>query len=419
MGDYNQLRQYVHQLMNTNGYTHIPEASSDAANVIRHYPDLKPKDEMFTFNNGSRRKLVHLVGTIPVRYRGASYNIPVGIYLMNTHPHAAPLCFVKPTPTMQVKPGKHVDMNGRVYLPYLNEWRPGQHDLTGLVQVMTIVFGEEPPVVSRPTQAPPQRAPYPGVNPPYPQPGPGYPPRGPPSTTYQPANPPYPMGTSHPPYPTNANSAYPPHNATPYPSYPNAMYPPGPAQPPPGQNTPYPANPVTNKQSQLSDDMVKASLKSAVNDKLKRRMREAHSQAESEMSSLKQTEKELKDGQVKIQSIIEKLESETAQVDRNIMILESKNKEIEEKIEAMQNKQDELDVDEVVLPTTPLYKQILESFAEEQALEDTIYYLGEGLRKGSVDLDAFLKHVRALSRQQFTLRATIKKARTTAGLAVV
>lgn len=35
--------------------------------------------------------------------------------------------------------------------------------------------------------------------------------------------------------------------------------------------------------------------------------------------------------------------------------------------------------------------RLLNSFAEEQAIEDAIYYLGEGLRRNVIDLDVFLK----------------------------
>jgi len=34
---------------------------------------------------------------------------------------------------------------------------------------------------------------------------------------------------------------------------------------------------------------------------------------------------------------------------------------------------------------------LLNAFAEEQATEDAVYYMGEALRKGVVDLDVFLK----------------------------
>lgn len=54
---------------------------------------------------------------------GKTYNIPICIYLMDTHPYNPPIIYVKPTSTMQIKPGRHVDAVGRVYLPYLHEWK--------------------------------------------------------------------------------------------------------------------------------------------------------------------------------------------------------------------------------------------------------------------------------------------------------
>jgi len=33
------------------------------------------------------------------------------------------MIYVKPTANMQIKPGRHVDTNGRIYLPYLHEWK--------------------------------------------------------------------------------------------------------------------------------------------------------------------------------------------------------------------------------------------------------------------------------------------------------
>lgn len=43
---------------------------------------------------------------------------------MDTHPVNAPMCFVKPTPDMQIKISMYVDHNGKIYLPYLHEWVP-------------------------------------------------------------------------------------------------------------------------------------------------------------------------------------------------------------------------------------------------------------------------------------------------------
>ena len=35
--------------------------------------------------------------------------------------------------------------------------------------------------------------------------------------------------------------------------------------------------------------------------------------------------------------------------------------------------------------------RLLDAFAEEQAIEDAIYYLGEALRKNVIELEVFLK----------------------------
>ena len=71
-------------------------------------------------------------------HQGQNYNIPISLWLMDSHPYHAPLCFVKPTPDMQIKVccvifcsrikylsvqvSKHVDHSGKIYLPYLHEW---------------------------------------------------------------------------------------------------------------------------------------------------------------------------------------------------------------------------------------------------------------------------------------------------------
>ena len=63
------------------------------------------------------------------------------------------------------------------------------------------------------------------------------------------------------------------------------------------------------------------------------------------------------------------------------------------------------------------HNRLLNAYAEEAAIEDAIYYIGEALRNGVIDLEIFLKHVRQLSRKQFMLRALMQKCRQKAGLA--
>lgn len=80
-----------------------------------------------------------------------------------------------------------------------------------------------------------------------------------------------------------------------------------------------------------------------------------------------------------------------AEVDKNIELLRKKDEELSSALEKMENQSENNDIDEVIIPTAPLYKQILNLYAEENAIEDTIFYLGEALRRGVIDLDVFLK----------------------------
>ncbi|XP_030236946.1 tumor susceptibility gene 101 protein isoform X2 [Gadus morhua] len=81
-----------------------------------------------------------------------SYNIPVCLWLDESYPQTAPICYVKPTKDMVTVRGKHVDSNGEVMLPFLQEWSQETCDLVSLLQVISAVFGESPPVCVRPPQ---------------------------------------------------------------------------------------------------------------------------------------------------------------------------------------------------------------------------------------------------------------------------
>ncbi|XP_055453622.1 tumor susceptibility gene 101 protein [Psammomys obesus] len=338
-------------------------------NVIAMYKDLKPVLDSYVFNDGSSRELVNLTGTIPVRYRGNTYNIPICLWLLDTYPYNPPICFVKPTSSMTIKTGKHVDANGKIYLPYLHDWKHPRSELLELIQIMIVIFGEEPPVFSRPTVS----ASYPP-----------YTATGPPNTSYMPG---MPSGISA--YP----SGYPPNPRV------SALSPSGPS-----------------RDGTISEDTIRASLISAVSDKLRWRMKEEMDGAQAELNALKRTEEDLKKGHQKLEEMVTRLDQEVAEVDKNIELLKKKDEELSSALEKMENQSENNDIDEVIIPTAPLYKQILNLYAEENAIEDTIFYLGEALRRGVIDLDVFLKHVRLLSRKQFQLRALMQKARKTAGL---
>ncbi|KAG6454837.1 hypothetical protein O3G_MSEX008880 [Manduca sexta] len=384
-------------------YKHRDYTCREVISLIQVYRSLTFRLEVFVFNNGARKDLLNLEGTIPVNYKGAYYNIPVCIWLMDTHPQNAPLCFVKPTSDMSIKVSKYVDNNGKIYLPYLHEWTQNGSTLQKLVQCMIAAFGELPPVYSKPRNE---------TRPPYPMasfmPTPAYPyPQASPT-------PPYPGAA---PYPAASNLPYPSYGA-PYPGQPNTN---GMPYPTVSAATPYPpaagyTQPPDVAGGTITEEHIKASLLSAVQDKLRRRLKEQSQQSQAELETLRRTQQELREGKSRLEDILTRLQREKTELDKNVTILQEKEKELQAAVERLAE-QESVDVDEAVVTTAPLYSQLLNAFAEEATLEDAIYYMGEALRKEVIDLDTFLKQVRTLARRQFTLRALMHKCRQKAQLA--
>ncbi|XP_064921300.1 ubiquitin-conjugating enzyme E2 variant 3 isoform X2 [Columba livia] len=90
-------------------------------NVNKTYPNFTFSMNTYTFKDGSQKELLNFSGTVPVKY-GNSYNIPIRLWILDSHPFAPPICFLKPTANMGISVGKHVDAHGRIYLPYLQNW---------------------------------------------------------------------------------------------------------------------------------------------------------------------------------------------------------------------------------------------------------------------------------------------------------
>ncbi|GAM17589.1 hypothetical protein SAMD00019534_007640 [Acytostelium subglobosum LB1] len=78
----------------------------------------------------------------------------------------------------------------------------------------------------------------------------------------------------------------------------------------------------------------------------------------------------------------------------------------------LENKRDDkdVDIDSLSEPREPITRQLLQLVSEDQTIEDTLYYLDKALQKQRISLEEYLKSVRSLSREQFMIRATIKKA---------
>ncbi|KAG0727347.1 Tumor susceptibility 101 protein [Chionoecetes opilio] len=268
-----------------NRYQNGDKTKMDVMTALHNYRGLLPKMEKF----------------------GAVYNIPVCIWLLDNHPFSPPMVYVKPTPDMLIKASRHVDQNGKVFLPYLHEWNLNSSDLVGLIQIMIMVFNEMPPVYAKPKGHTASATPYPS----YPNPMaqvPGYMPM-PGVGSNMPYPTPQPPATSgYPPYPTQP--AYPP-TSTPYPVYPptstagahTTMPQHGGPYPPPYTAgmpyNPYPpatSNPATQTSATetsttsatstgtITEEHIRASLISAVSDCVRAKLRDSYGGCQAEVS---------------------------------------------------------------------------------------------------------------------------------------
>ncbi|XP_011502577.1 PREDICTED: tumor susceptibility gene 101 protein [Ceratosolen solmsi marchali] len=386
---------------------HNPDITfNDIVGVIKVYPSLCWKIEPFVFNNGSRKLLIQLQGTIPVTFRCNIYHIPICIWVMDTHPNNAPMCYVTPTQEMKIKVSNFIDHTGKIYLPYLHDWIPHKSDLGSLIQVMILIFGEQPPVFKKrntelvlsheitspyPKQSVSQLLPqreymphmlqniYPSTDITYPN---------------------FPLSGSTSNYPiVGYTEPFPPYSSV-------SIY-------------NYSISPALSGNSSstgtITEEHIRASVLSAIGDKLRRRLREQFSQLQAELETLQRTQQELSGGSVRLTELFAKFQKEKIELEKNIRILQDKELELQKEINKLSNNQS-IDIDEAVTTVAPLYKQMLNAFVEEAAIEDAIYYLAEGLRSSIIDLDAFLKQVRQLSRRQFMLRALMSLCRQKAGL---
>lgn len=129
---------------------------------------IQVKTAVFTHNDGRTSNLLQADGTIPMYYQDVKYNIPITVWLLETYPRQPPLVFVTPTRDMIIKP-RHpcVDASGMVSSQYIHHWVFPRSNLVELVQNLSLLFGQDPPLYSRPAvpvnvrPPPPQATPHP------------------------------------------------------------------------------------------------------------------------------------------------------------------------------------------------------------------------------------------------------------------
>ncbi|KAK9473244.1 UEV-domain-containing protein [Dipodascopsis tothii] len=361
-----QTLQWLHTVLLPE-YKDVNRTFADTVKVLETYPSLAPRTSVYTHENGKSQLLLNLKGTLPVSFRSSSYNIPIDLWVPHEYPQAAPFAFVVPTQTMGLRPGNHVDTNGRCYHPFLSYWheQPGA-SIAGVCTVLADVFSKEPPVYAKPaeaaTPAPPpaapamdaglQRAPQYAAQPPVAQPA--Y--AAPPGYGYNPTPPSLPMHPDH------------------------------------------------------------ARVLNDVQADFQRRAAQFQAQGARQVESMKTAVEMLSRAQRNVDVEQRELVRSAAAFEANKQILADKIAQAERVIQDAQTRPD-VDIDEVVCAETAAFNQLYELVADDLAIDDTIYVLGKALDRERVRLDVFLKHTRTLAREQFLKRALVKKISLETGLA--
>lgn len=87
--------------------------------------------------------IVHAYVCVMIVYvspTGNTYNIPIRFWILDSHPFAPPICFLKPTANMEISVGKHVDAKGRIYLPYLQNWSHVRSDWIFFSECLSLIL---------------------------------------------------------------------------------------------------------------------------------------------------------------------------------------------------------------------------------------------------------------------------------------
>lgn len=157
------------------------------------------------------------------------------------------------------------------------------------------------------------------------------------------------------------------------------------------------------------------SLKSGADEKIRARYNDYVDQLRAEIDVTNRTHHELNVNSQRLDETVRALQSELDNLKGYTSELSSKAQAVSMNIDRKKHRNN-ANIDDAVVAEAPIYRQIMNLFAEELALQDFIFYLNDGLLSKSISLELYLKQVRMSSRKQFMVRALILKCRETARL---
>ena len=159
------------------------------------------------------------------------------------------------------------------------------------------------------------------------------------------------------------------------------------------------------------------SVRQTVEEEVRGRLREEIGRRQAETEELIKVGEKLSQGHSRLSLVMSRLQQELAETEASVELISQNNQQMRSDREKFAENITNLDCDEAVTASAPLYNQLIEgeqetshlslsplinhclsAHAEDAAIEDAVYFLGESLRRGIIDSEIFLKHVRNLSR---------------------
>lgn len=370
-------------------YPQSSRVRGDVYNLLGQIPSLQPNCGTFAHNDGTTSTLLNLEGTIPIFYRGNQYNIPVEFWIVETYPMAPPVCFVRPTADMMVKPGHpHVTSDGYVKIPYTSDWRP-DFTMLELVAHMCSIFGNMPPVFRRPAASRPQSRVNGGASAASSGTG-GY---------FQQGS----YAQSHPPQPS-------PYYSSQFQSH---------SRQESEENSLFGASQQSLGASSLSNSGVYASnearpeeraaaLKVEVTGKIQMQLEKTFKRVRDDIDLQFEHEVQLTQSRENVERGLQSLRFLRDDIARAKSVVETQDTEVTAWLEENEGK-DTVDPDTILVEGDALSKQMIKTLAEHYAMEDALYYMDRALSNDEMELAVFLKEVRRLARKQFMCLALVQK----------
>lgn len=413
----------------------------DVESTLQHHGELRPIAQMYTSNDGRQQMRLSLKGTIRCTIQGTMYHIPILLWLDQNHPMIAPLCFVDPTQgeNMRVTPSINVLATGQIVNhACIDQWSPGG-GLYILVTQLVSMFAHASPVHSVAAPAPTPQSQYGQPQSQYGQPQSQY---GQPRPQYGQAQPHY--GQQ---YPATANLS-----ANPYPfgRGPGAAeaqhaghvnggstgYNPQPFgagvqgggggegrdyhQPQHQAATPSwepIAEPSRMISEPLSAQVMRDSAVGCAQDKLLRQLGSKHQLSTTEITKAQNTNTALVGRARKFAQTQTQLSKEIAETEQAVKWYEGSGATLQANVATMQQQAQQFEVDLAVVPTHPLFEQLIELEADKLALEETLYNTQKGYintRRGGLaptsNLIEMMIVIRRLANDKFDMMEKERRA---------